>query len=229
MPVGDNGSPRHRWPDRRAGWPPSGRTATDRRRRPRRQRRRVVARVEAIDLALGVVGIVEPDRERGTDAADSTAGRVDREQPVTQGGQRRNSGHGEAEMIESTPLEHRRAEAVDRRVVAGQLEDVESMTSPGGQHGLTSVAGSGTEHQRRLEADDVLGERAVAVQIPCHDSDVADPARDARWVAIRPAIHTKNAFTRAEQFVPVRSRGRPEVRRSAAPASRGQAARTPRR
>ena len=44
--------------------------------------------------------------------------------------ERRNSGHGEAEMIESTPLEHRRAEAVDRRVVAGQLEDVESMTSP---------------------------------------------------------------------------------------------------
>ena len=35
---------------------------------------------------------MEPDREHGTDAADRTAGRVDRYQPVTQGGQRRGAG-----------------------------------------------------------------------------------------------------------------------------------------
>ena len=48
------------------------------------QRRRVVRRVEAVDLALEPVGIVEADREHRPEAPDAPARRVDGEQAVAQ-------------------------------------------------------------------------------------------------------------------------------------------------
>ena len=144
------------------------------------QRRRVVGRIEAVDLALGLVGIVEPDREHRARRGGWHRSRR-RRRPTGRAGwpapprpatvKPRWSSRPRSNIVGPKPW------AVG--VVAGHLEDVEHDLA-GGEHGLASVAGSGAEDQRRLEADDVLVERAVAVQIARHHSDVADPARHAR-------------------------------------------------
>ncbi len=148
------------------------------------QRRRVVRRVEAVDLALGLVGIVEPDREHGPDAADDAARGVDGDQPVTQ-----VSAPPRPATVKPRWSSRPRSNIAGLKpLTVGSYPGTSktwSMTSPADEHGLAPVSPAGAEDQRRLETDDLLVERAVAVQIPCHHGDVADAARHARRAAVR--------------------------------------------
>lgn len=86
--------------------------------------RRVVRRVEAVDLTFETFGVVEADREHRTQSADVAARCTDREHSVAQRRECRLVGDREAEVIEPSPLEHRRGEALRRGIESGDLEDV---------------------------------------------------------------------------------------------------------
>jgi hypothetical protein len=153
-------------------------------------------------LYVGSRQLISPSDSRGSWDRSDSIGPTRRMTPLdastatnrsSDSSSARGIGNGEAEVVESSAFEHRRAEAVDRRVVPGHLEDLQHDLL-GEEHGLASLRRPGTE-QGRLESADLLVEDAVAVQIPRHHGDAADPTRHAHRAPVRTGPHTMKAFT----------------------------------
>ncbi len=68
------------------------------------QTRRVVARVDAVDVALEPIGIVEAEGQHGAESPDAAARRPHCEQTVLEREQGTLVGDGEPDVVEPSPL-----------------------------------------------------------------------------------------------------------------------------
>ena len=173
------------------------------------QRRRVVVRVEAVDLSLEPVGIEVADATASV-RADGCRRSTRRRRPAgTRPRSARRRRNRPTEVVEPSPPHI--AELVPVAVASSWRPRRRGAWRrrrrgwPGGR------GPDRRQHQGRVEADRLLVEGPVAVEIPGHHRNVADAARLAHRRSL-PVAHAQKAFTGQERICSVGPTG---VRRSA--------------